>query len=236
MQEMDLSPLKFHGNFAESVSVIQRLFIFSFSFLAVLGSGCQKGLFGSSEDSVIAQSSQEDCGYIQNSAGARVSWKSIRPVSIKINSEVPSEFHDAILKAADRWNSAIGSKVLDVQVGTESEPGRIASQNSSNGIFWYQDWDESMTTQQAVTTVYYRGNQANESDIKINAKNFVFYVSDPKSNHDVHMESLMVHEFGHVLGLKHLSIWPTVMWPTLAGQIERTTLAAKDLEDLKCEY
>ena len=58
-----------------------------------------------------------------------------------------------------------------------------------------------------------------ETDIKINAAKFRFAAYDSEVTlRDVDLYSLMVHEFGHALGLAHVNLFESVMNPELAKE------------------
>ena len=67
-------------------------------------------------------------------------------------------------------------------------------------------------------------------------KNFDFYLEGNAPGSSVHLESLLLHELGHVLGLKHRDDSGSVMATYLASSTQRTTIAKVDMQDLKCEY
>jgi predicted Zn-dependent protease len=72
--------------------------------------------------------------------------------------------------------------------------------------------------------------------MRINAKNFSYNMSDDTSFTNVDLDSLLVHELGHVLGLAHNTEDGSAMHATLdEGQVRRK-LGDVDLQDLKCEY
>jgi len=196
---------------------------------------CHSGLLGPANDSSIATEAEDGCGFVQNSYGARVSWKSHLPVRIQVDPQWPIEFFESAVRAADKWNSTVGSKLIELEKlpqGAEADP----LQDVISGLYWRTEWSSEKNNQQAVTTLFYRGNQINEGDVKVNAKDFEFFVNDPNSNRQVHMESLLLHEFGHLMGLRHATLWPTVMWSTLASSTRRDVISEKDLESMKCEY
>ena len=58
----------------------------------------------------------------------------------------------------------------------------------------------------------------------------------PAGNRDVHLESLLIHELGHVLGLKHKDSGDSVMATYLSSLTMRNDIPEKDIDDLKCEY
>ncbi len=203
-------------------------------FFALISTSCQERL-ESPEESSIGSAAEDDCGFVQNSYGARVSWKNKIPVSVQVDPLMNDEFFNAATRAADRWNSLAGKKLIVLE---RLPPTDVVSpsQDLTTGLYWRTDWAAEKSNQQAVTTLFYRGNSINEADVKVNAKDFLFYSKDPNSNQEVHMESLLVHEFGHLLGLKHSTVWPTVMWSTLASNTVRDVISEKDLKSLKCEY
>lgn len=104
-------------------------------------------------------------------------------------------------------------------------------------IYWMNQWEDDRRTEQARTTVYWTGDRIYEADIRINGEFFNFYGGDgAESFSGVDMESLMVHEFGHVLGLSHNDGKGTVMAVTLSSGTLRRTPGKDDLDSLRCEY
>lgn len=203
-------------------------------FLCFALLSCRAGINPVDESSVGA-AAEDDCGFVQNSYGARVAWKNKIPVTVQVDPQINEEFFNAAARAADRWNSLTGKKLIALEK-LPAEQKVDPTQDLTTGLYWRTDWAAEKNNQQAVTTLFYKGNTISEADIKINAKDFNFYSNEPNSNREVHMESLLVHEFGHLLGLKHSIIWPTVMWATLAANTVRDVISEKDLASLKCEY
>ncbi len=128
----------------------------------------------------------------------------------------------------------MGRAVFRIQQTGYQSPG--PSQDGMNVIYWMTSWESNKSTEQARTSVYWVGDQIKEADIRINDKNFDFYLEAPKAGSDVHLESILVHELGHVLGLKHRDDSGSVMATYLSAQTKRTSIASVDIEDLKCEY
>ncbi|OYZ23055.1 MAG: hypothetical protein B7Y39_06740 [Bdellovibrio sp. 28-41-41] len=206
-----------------------------FAVVVTLQMGCSKGVYlGPESAEFLATASQEDCGYLQNEYGQRVAWKENLPAEFFVSKTIPEEFRQDIADAAEIWNTSAGRTVLKINLSDLESP--LSTSDQRNTVAGLQDWDEDKTTQQAVTIVKFRGNLITSADIKINLDDFVYYSKEPQNSKQVHFVSLIVHELGHALGLKHASIRPTVMWATLGFDIVRTSLSATDQKSLECEY
>lgn len=178
------------------------------------------------------------CNFVQNQDLQRVSWDRNLPVTLYLDSSVPSDYQSAIVAAVDKWNE-VGRKI---RVGNffqllGSSPGSSSPrQDGYNKIYVLNSWEDSKRTEQARTTVYWSGNRIYEADIRINREDFDYYFSDTPDYSKVHLESLMVHELGHVLGLAHNSTTESVMQVTLANGKSRVDPGNIDVNSLKCEY
>ncbi len=177
---------------------------------------------------------QKDCGFVQNVYGERISWKDSSPIPLYVHESFPPAMLPALKSAIGRWDQALGRSVFRItQTGYQSAG---PAQDGMNVIYWMKTWEANKTTEQARTSVYWIGDQIKEADIRINNKNFQFYIDQPAAPADVHLESLLVHELGHVLGLKHRDEAGSVMATYLASSTLRTAISSQDLQDLKCEY
>ena len=57
-----------------------------------------------------------------------------------------------------------------------------------------------------------------------------------QKNYIIHLESLVVHELGHSLGLDHKPKKDSVMQDKLSARTERDKIGESDYESLECEY
>jgi hypothetical protein len=171
------------------------------------------------------------CGFVQNSWGQRVSWKSQVPIKLYFDSSVPSQFYQAIQNAIQTWEKGIGRKVF---VLSGSLPASAPAQDGVSVIYWLGSWEQTAARQQANTTIYWVDNRITEADIRVNAQNHT--MSMEPSMADVDVESLLLHEFGHVLGLRHIDDAPSVMAKSLMPGYQRRSLYAADTASIKCEY
>lgn len=189
--------------------------------LSVILAGCSK------------PKSEESCGFVQNVYGERVSWKNNLPVKIWIHTSVSAEFEPSIRAAAETWNRALGRVAIVIEMQKVS--GSLASRDGQNVIYNMNQWEREKSAEQGRTSLYWVGDLIQEADIRINDYNYNFYGSEQQPGF-VSMESLALHELGHVLGLKHEDASPSVMATYLRTNQERTELQQSDQQSLDCEY
>ena len=179
--------------------------------------------------------SQPDCGFVQNVYGQRISWKNKLPIRISIHESVPPEYYPAVRAAIADWEQALGHPIFQiVEFGVKGplQP----RQDGVNMIYWMDTWEANRSSEQARTSVYWVGDEIREADVRVNAKDFTYYVTTAQSAREVHLESLVVHELGHVLGLKHKDTGGSVMATYLSSTTVRDKISTSDLTSLKCEY
>lgn len=191
---------------------------------------------------------QNDCGFVQNIYGQRISWKTKAAVKLQIHSSVPNELKPAVYRAAATWERQVGHKVFEISEdssGLASSPSR----DKKNAIYFLSNWESDRKSEQGRTSVYWAGDQIQEADIRINAYDFSYYDQNPqllvgsyglaKSGQSARdgysFEALILHEMGHFLGLKHRE-GQTVMATHLASFTDRVQLAASDQASVSCEY
>ncbi len=187
------------------------------------------------DQDILALGAVDSCNFIQNSQGIRVSWKSARPVHFVLTSSVPPEFDATIARAADIWNNTLNADLIKVHRDNNVES--VAADDRQNRIVWSTDWPDELSQEQARTGVRWDMSKLRDSDIKINAKHYTFYrEEDSAKKGKVSLQSIMVHEMGHGIGLRHISDGESVMQAYLASGISRILPAKVDRESLGCEY
>lgn len=189
-----------------------------------------------------APKSQSSCGFVQNVYGERISWKGEIPVKMYIHRSVPHEYRAGIYAAARTWENSAGKQLFQI---VESAPTNVIGQSTIdsgaikdnfNVITFESVWDKNKKSEQARTSLYWKGDQIQEADIKVNTQDFNFYLAESNGGYQVNFEALMLHEMGHVLGLKHKDNSPSVMATYLPSNTDRVSLGNSDSIDLKCEY
>ncbi len=178
---------------------------------------------------------ENSCNFVQNVELQRVSWKRELPVHLYVHQSVPQDAYPAIQRAIDDYSNVLGRKMFVVDDWNADGPDTPEKDGRST-IYWMSQWEPERAREQARTTLYWNGNQIYEADIRINAANFRFNLTFTSPLSSIDLESLMIHEFGHVLGLTHDTTIGSVMNFSLnEGQI-RHEFGSVDLASLHCEY
>jgi predicted Zn-dependent protease len=204
-------------------------------FLTLLLFACDKlPKLGAADDASnkLATASQDDCGFVQNSYGQRVSWKQSLPVKIYLDPTFPSQYDSVLRDAAKRWEDVVGRTLF---VFERTSGVTTATRDGLNVAYFESPWNGGDSRLQAVSTLNWYNNQLTETDLRVNSQNFTYYTTTPNSNYDVHLPSLLVHELGHVLGLKHVS-GTSVMVTTLDYLLKRDLPTEEDKAHIRCEY
>jgi predicted Zn-dependent protease len=173
------------------------------------------------------------CGFVQNAYGQRITLKDApAPLKLYFDANFPTQYYADVQTAIAAWETVIGHKVFDLQ--PNPLPASSPAQDGVSIIYWMTSWDESLDMQQANTTIYWEGNVINEADIKIDAS--YYSISDVPGPTTVDMQSLVLHELGHALGMKHDDADQSVMATYLNNDFERRTLYSADVDHIQCAY
>lgn len=178
---------------------------------------------------------EEPCNFVQNVYGQRISWKDQVPIPLMVHADFPREHLPALDRALQVWEKAAGHRLF-VIISTNFRENDAPAKDNRSVIYWMKTWEANKTSEQARTSIYWVGDQIRETDLKVNAKDFSYYSDAPQSGREVHLESLLIHELGHVLGLRHNDGGDSVMATYLATQTKREELSPSDLEAMACEY
>lgn len=178
---------------------------------------------------------EEPCNFVQNVYGQRISWKDQVPIPLFVHADFPKEFLPAIERAIKVWETAAGHKLFSI-VNSSFRESSTPDKDGKSVIYWLKTWEADKPSEQARTSIYWVGDQIREADLRVNAKNFSYYTDASPQNQGVHLESLLIHELGHVLGLKHNDGESSVMSTYLALQVKRDALSTADKKAMMCEY
>jgi len=172
---------------------------------------------------------------VQNPDQQRLSWNNHLPVLLYIHNSVPTQAYGSIDRAVQEFNSHFNREIF--RVAARGVGGDLAPKKDGySTIYWFNTWDQKKSNEQARTTIQWVGAEIFEADMRINAVNFSYYFGTGETFSGLDLESLLVHELGHVLGQEHSVTTGSVMYFSLGqGQVRRK-LNDQDLANLKCEY
>lgn len=208
-----------------------------FSLLAAFTASCgKKGLsLKIGDQDVLALGYIHSCNFVQNSQGLRVSWKSAKPVHFIISNSVPPEFDSTIQQAAQIWNGYLNTGLISVQRDDSIANG--PGDDRYNMIYWVTDWPNDMAQEQARTSIRWDVSKLRDADIRVNATHYQFFKEGaaPVSS-QISLLSLMLHEMGHGVGLKHIEDSSSVMQTHLGSGMTREVPGKIDTDSLGCEY
>ena len=175
----------------------------------------------------------KNCTYVRNASGQIVSWKTLVPIEFSITAHVPEIWRTVIKDAAKVWTNPEGVQLIKIK--DEISSSENAGNDKKNMIYWV-DSGTLFNYQQAQTITRWTKAQIQDADILINSKDFSYFEDNPMDNNKIHLRSLLIHEFGHALGLTHVLFIDSVMYPELSFLQIRVDLSAMDQTSMKCEY
>ena len=177
-----------------------------------------------------------------------------KPIRFHLSDEFPSQLVHPTLNAIDTWNDAIGYEALvfEGMVQVDSPDSLYDSLDDDYTVlYWQKRWSETLgkdpsTHATTIWTNYLeRPDVIERADILLNAETYDFCNFDDGIRRTGQMgktridsESVLLHEFGHVLGLGHILTEDdpgSVMNPHYK-KTRRRILSPSDLDNVRTIY
>ena len=183
-------------------------------------------------------------------------WKNKLPIKFYTAEDMPVELVEQVQNAMNTWEAAVGLDLFsyegldDVAADNMSELYNTLK-DDKNGHYLDLQWVKNTEKSRLVlaTTVWENSPEAPDSiakaDIRYNAESYKFGDSLEEASADrrimVDMETLALHELGHLLGLTHVSVDDdpfSVMNPSLfIGEgLASRNLSTGDVERIRSIY
>jgi hypothetical protein len=157
------------------------------------------------------------------------------PIRMKLSDSVDSMHLKAIQIAMDEINRQTGMTVFELIESPRVSNLLLPVADLDSAIYVLDTWEPVRSLEQGRTSMYFMGGISYEADIRINAKDYKFYVgSSPPIG--VNLESLYLHELSHAAGLMHSNELASVMFPYMGESTKRLTMTPADLETYRCFY
>jgi hypothetical protein len=180
-------------------------------------------------------------------------WK--RQVTFLVENLAPDEVVEASIESARTWNDAVGREVLafDGTVSLAREKSLYSSLNDEvTTIYYVEDWSGTTGKSSSTLATTIWQNAANSDlivrgDILLNAEQYVFVdaMTAVSSTIDekvvVDAQTVLLHEFGHLMGLEHVSFetdGDSVMHAKtfIGARVAARNPSNQDIENLKSLY
>jgi len=168
-----------------------------------------------------------------------IRWASEAKVEMKAHTSVPNEYLVDIQDTFVKWNAQLDKPLLYPRQNQTIERTYrpFSNQDGVNGIYFVcENWSYGREGHehetQAITQINLSDGQIVEADILVNCQDFQY--SHKVDVNKVHLESLILHESGHVIGLPHDTQNPSaIMYVRLALGVERLKFTKSDFAGLR---
>lgn len=184
---------------------------------------------------------KNDCGFYMN-LGRRIGWSPYNlPIMFYIDPSVPKNMIPAIKKAADNWEKILGNSDL-IEFTTDNPENSfmrsIVPDFVTNFNVILGDGSNQFTESRTNAKTYYTWSYPYlyKTDIVINLKDTNWDLDDVIDSNKTDLTGVMMHEFGHALGLRHNETqMDSVMYP-YAGNGQKLEANETDTNNIICHY
>ncbi len=200
----------------------------------------------------------KDCRFFStDNLGRNLSWAHF-PIVLWLQSSMPDKYIESFHTAAQVWEDRFNTNFFDFQ--RLREKSLVTSWISSLASFFSFDWPIASEEESGKSIIYWDQNLNEDnsyvyvakthhdhvesriikSTVRINATLYRYYTNTDIANDrigedDYHLESIIIHELGHVLGLADNDREDSIMGPFQPKE-EIEELEEFDYRNILCEY
>lgn len=148
-------------------------------------------------------------------------WGGVLPIPIRYSAELNADQQQAIQMAMDTWSYAVGKNLfskaqIDYKTGDDFRDLYSSLDDQINGYYMDNNWIKTGKSHEVIATTIWDNRSTDgqqpvitASDIRFNFQHYLIGDSFKLIQNDersvVDMQSLTLHELGHLLGLGHVS-------------------------------
>lgn len=146
-----------------------------------------------------------------------VGWQ--KTVPYYISSEAPDDVVEASQNAAETWGDAVGQvamKFLGISVSSRGKDLYSSLNDDTTFVYYEHNWTATTakTSTTLATTIWENASDSDRivsGDVILNAQTYIFrnalktIPKDVDEARVVDAETVLLHEFGHLLGLDHIA-------------------------------